>query len=278
MTTMPLRRIHSLPVRRSIARVSGLASKATMTRLIAAEVLLGEQRQPAAATAVPVRVPELGGNEVWLRPRSRDRAALEFLHSRHHLPPPGLAGPIRHAAVFGAHIGLLAADLAARYPQAQVLGVEADHDNAVLARRNLAHIAGRCTLEEAAVWHRDEKLTLAWIPDAWGQEVTGPGTGDKPGRRTRTRSIDAVDAGNLLAAFTGSAPVDYLLVNIESAWHEMLRHGEWTRKVRSIKIEIQDHYDEAVPMLETLGYQARLQRLSWGAFVTGIRSADSTPD
>jgi FkbM family methyltransferase len=203
--------------------------------------------------------------------------ALEFLHYGHHLPPPGLGGPVRHAAVFGANIGLLAADLATRYPQARVLVVEADHDNAVLARRNLAHLAGRCTLEETAVWHRDETLTLAWVPDAWGQAVTGPATGHEPGRRTGSRhvdAVDAVDAGDLLAAFTGSAPVDYLLVNIESAWHEMLRHGQWTQNVRSIKIEIQDHYDEAVPMLETLGSQARLQPLSWGAFATGIRPAD----
>jgi FkbM family methyltransferase len=270
---MPLRRIHSMPFRQSIARVSGLASKATMTRLAAAEVLLGEQRQPPAATAVPVRVRELGGNVVWLRPRSRDRAALEFLHLRHHLPPPGLAGPVRHAAVFGANIGLLAADLASRYPQARVLGVEADHDNVLIARRNLARFGGRCTLEEAAVWHRDETLAFAWVPDAWGQEVTSAaGNGSAPGGGTR--HIDAVDAGRLLAAFTGSAPVDYLLVNIESAWHEMLRHGQWTRNVRCIKIEIQDHYDEAVPMLETLGYTARLKRLSWGAFATGIHPAD----
>jgi hypothetical protein len=41
--------------------------------------------------------------------------------------------------------------------------------------------------------------------------------------------------------------------------------------VRCIRIEIQDHYDEAVPLLEALGYQATLQRLDWGAFVTGIR-------
>jgi len=51
----------------------------------------------------------------------------------------------------------------------------------------------------------------------------------------------------------------------------MLKHGEWTRNVRCIKIEIQDHYDEAVPLLEALGYRAQLQRLNWRAFVTGIR-------
>ena len=280
------RRIHSLPYRQSITRVSGLASKATMTRLVAAEALLGEQCEPAADTAVPVRVRELGGNPVWLRPRSRDRAALEFLHVGHHVPPAGLSRPVRHAAVFGAHIGLLAADLAARYPHARVLGVEADHDNAVLARRNLARLGGRCTLREAAVWHRDETLSFAWEPDAWGQIVTGPVPGDAvpgnggPGNGgagssgpAAVRHIDAIDAATVLAGFTGSAPVDYLLVNIETGWHEMLRHGQWTANVHCIKIEIQDHYDEAAPLLEALGYRARLQRLSWGAFATGIRSS-----
>ena len=60
LARVPWRRIHSLPYRRSIAQVSGLASKATMTRLVAAEAILGEQNQPAADTAVPVRVKELG--------------------------------------------------------------------------------------------------------------------------------------------------------------------------------------------------------------------------
>ena len=273
LARVPWRRIHSLPYRRSIAQVSGLASKATMTRLVAAEAILGEQNQPAADTAVPVQVKELGGSIVWLRPRSRDRAALEFLHLGHHLPPAELTGRVRYAAVFGANIGLLLADLASRYPHGRLLGVEADHDNALLARRNLAHLSSRCILEEAAVWYRDETLTLAWTPDSWGQEVTGA-AGNGSASRTGTRhvdAVDAVDAGNLLAAFSGVAPVDYLLVNIESAWYEMLRHGQWSANVRCIKIEIQDHYDEAVPLLEALGYRAQLQRLSWGAFATGIR-------
>jgi hypothetical protein len=137
-----------------------------------------------------------------------------------------------------------------------------------VARRNLAYLGGRCPVVQAAVWYRDERLGLCWEADAWGQEVTAgppPTAGDDGG------VVDAVDAGRLLGEFSGAAPVDYLLVSIESAWYEMLRHGEWTRNVRCIRIEIQDHYDEAVPLLEALGYQATLQRLGWGAFVTGIR-------
>lgn len=262
-------RIHSLRYRQSIARVSGLGSKATMSRLLTTEAFLGERHQPAADTAVPVRVARMGGNVVWLRPRSSDRLALEFVDYGYHLPPAGLSGPVRHIAVFGANIGLLMADLAGRHPQARVLGVEADHDNAALARRNLSSLASRCILEEKAVWHHDETLALAWEPDAWGQIVTGSVL--RNGSAGNERDIDAVDAANLLTAFAGPAPVDYLLVNIESAWYEMLRHGRWTANVRCIKIEITDHYDEAVPLLETLGYRAQLQRLDWGAFAIGIK-------
>ena len=98
-------RIHSLPYRQSIARLSGLGSQVRMTRMLAEEAFLGERHQPAADTAVPVRVRELGGNVVWLRPRSTDRLALEFVGYGHHLPPAELTGPVKHIAVFGANIG-----------------------------------------------------------------------------------------------------------------------------------------------------------------------------
>ena len=267
MPRMVRGRIRSLQYRsRSIGRVSGLRSKALMTRLVAGEILRGESDQPAADTAVPVRVRGLDGRAVWLRPRSTDRAALEFLYLGYHLPPAELAGPVGHIAVFGANIGLLLGDLAARYPGARLLGAEPDQDNAAVARRNLAHLGERCSLVKAAVWHRNERLTLSWESEAWGQALTDPAQNGGG-----MLQIDAADAGSMLGEFSGRAPVDYLLVNIETAWYEMLRHGEWTRNVRCIKIEIADHYNEAVPLLEALGYQAQLQRLSWGAFVTGIR-------
>lgn len=260
-------RLRSLQFRfQSVRRVSGLRSKALMTRLAAGEVLRGERDQPAAGTAVPVRVRDLDGRAVWLRPRSSDRAALEFLYQGFHLPPAELAGPAGHIAVFGANIGLLLSDLAARNPGARLLGAEPDQDNAAVARRNLAHLGDRCALLETAVWYRDERLTLSWDPDAWGQILA-----NRAQNGSGTHQIDAVDAGKLLAEFSGQAPVDYLLINIECAWHEMLRHGEWTRNVRCIKIEIEDHYDEAVRLLQALGYQAELQRLDWGAFAVGIR-------
>jgi FkbM family methyltransferase len=262
--------------------VTGLVSKMKVARLVVAEAFRPEQERPAARTAVPVRVKSMDGRVVWLRPRSSDRFAFEFLYQGYHLPPEP-TGRVAQIAVLGANIGLLLGDLADRYPDARLLGLEPDPDNATLARRNLAHLGARCTLLEAAAWYRDEQLALSWDSDAWGQTLAhsldSGGAAVAPQADAVTAGevrVDAIDVGRLLDAFGNRGPIDYLLVNIESAWYEMLKHGEWTRNVRCIKIEIADHYDEAVSLLEALGYRAQLRRLDWGAFVTGVRP-DSRP-
>ena len=120
--------------------------------------------------------------------------------------PAELAGPVGHIAVFGANIGLLAAGLAGRYPHARLLAAEPGRDNAALARRNLAHLGVRCTLAEAALWYRDERLTLSWQPDAWGQALAGQPHHN--GNGATTIRLDAIDAGKLLGGFSGQAPVE----------------------------------------------------------------------
>jgi hypothetical protein len=74
-------------------------------------------------------------------------------------------------------------------------------------------------LLEAAIWHRNERLTLSWDPDAWGQARTNRPQNGGGG----AVHVDGVDATKLLGEFSGRAPVAYLLVNIESAWYEMFK-------------------------------------------------------
>jgi hypothetical protein len=69
----------------SLRRTAGLASKVGMLRLLVLTALLPERARPPAQTAVPVKVAAYG-QEVWLRPRSRDLAAFDFIEERHHLP------------------------------------------------------------------------------------------------------------------------------------------------------------------------------------------------
>jgi FkbM family methyltransferase len=209
------------------------------------------------------------GQDVWLRPRSSDLAAFDFVEERYHLPPE-VDPPVEHIAVLGANIGLLVIDLAARYPAARLLAVEPDPQNAALARRNLAPLGARCTFVEAAAWHETAELELSWTRDAWGFNLSRNVSAAERSRGSYL--VEAVDVGVLLDEFTTGQPVDYVFVNIESAWYELLRHGAWTDNVRSLKIEIVDHFAEAVPMLQSLGYRAHLERLSWGAYAVGIRA------
>jgi FkbM family methyltransferase len=206
--------------------------------------------------------------EIWLRPRSSDLAAFDFVEERHHLPPE-IDPPVEHIAVLGANIGLLLVDLAARYPAARLLAVEPDPENAAVARRNLAPLGDRCAFVEAAAWYEDTELELSWTRDAWGFNLSRNVSADE--RARGSYMVAAVDARTLFDEFTAGLPLDYVFVNIESAWYELLQRGAWTRNVRSLKIEIVDHFEEAVPMLESLGYRAHLDRLSWGAYAVGIR-------
>ncbi|WP_232664336.1 hypothetical protein [Pseudonocardia sp. TRM90224] len=256
-------------VRRRLASMRQTSDPSSGLRMakLGVEMVRPDLAQPVAQTAVPLRVKDLEGDPVRLRPRSRDGNAFDMVFQEGlHLPPPEIDGPLGRIAVFGANIGLPLADLGMRYPSARLLGVEPDAENAVLARANVAPLGDRCTIVEAAVWWEDATLTVSWTHDAWGFDLAEAA---EPG--TPTEVIEAVAAQRLLDGFAGGKPVDYLLVNIESAWHELLSHGEWTRDVRCIKIEVQTRYDDAVPLLERLGYTARMERLGWGAFAIGVK-------
>jgi FkbM family methyltransferase len=250
---------------RTIARPSDARSRLHVARLTAESALGLHHAQADPQSAVPVHV--AANRTIWLRPRSHDITAFEFLlEEDHHLPPPELTGPVRHIAVLGANIGLLLADLADRYLAARLLGVEPDPGNAAVARRNLARLGDRAVLVEAAAADRDGTLTMSWGHDAWGLQNAGAESA-APG----TRTVPARDTKAMLREFAPDAAVDYVLVCIEGAWYDLLRHGEWTRDVRAIKVEIQDHYDEAVPLLESLGFRACIEPLRWGAYVVGVR-------
>src|SRR5215216_4904314 len=87
-------------VREAVAHVPGelaaLAdsrSRLRLLRLRCEQVLRGEQPDPVASAAVPVRVKALGGGELYIRPRSSDIDMIWCTYAANwHLPPPELRG------------------------------------------------------------------------------------------------------------------------------------------------------------------------------------------
>ncbi|MBA2308322.1 MAG: hypothetical protein H0W01_03230 [Pseudonocardiales bacterium] len=89
---------------RTVTRVSDVPSRVRMLRMVIDSILGRVTPQPVAEAAVPVRVRELGDRRVWLRPRSHDREAFEYLEEGHHLPPAEMSAAPQHIAIFGANI------------------------------------------------------------------------------------------------------------------------------------------------------------------------------
>jgi FkbM family methyltransferase len=183
----------------------------------------------------PIRVKDLGDVVLWCRPGTVDYITLwDTFFYQYHLPLRPLAN-VRRVVDLGANIGLTALSFALRYPQADVLAVEMDANNATLCARNLAPFSPRCQVLQAAVWsnsgaieYEDDSIHLA------GHRVSNLGTvfgGTK--KRAPAKTIDEI-----FRQFD-ITHVDYLKIDIEGAEAEVFR-GQmgWARQVRSLGVEI----------------------------------------
>src|SRR3954452_929666 len=131
-----------------------------------------DRRRARLGPLVALRVRPLGGETVWIRPGTSDASVLrDTFFDRYHVPPGGLR-PVRSILDLGSNIGLTVADLAVRFPDARVLGVELDRSNAALAARNIAPWRDRAEVLHAAVWTSSGEVAYAGDPwEEWGFKV-----------------------------------------------------------------------------------------------------------
>lgn len=117
------------------------------------------RRPPHPREPVTLALRPLSGRSVLVRPGTSDVLVLfETFIGGFHTVPEELSEPVRLILDLGANIGLTVADFVERFPAAKILGVELDHDNAVLAGRNTAAYGPRCEIVHAAVWPTNEEL------------------------------------------------------------------------------------------------------------------------
>jgi FkbM family methyltransferase len=196
---------------------------------------------------LPVRVRALGGDVVWIRPGSSDRmVVMDTFLRRLHLPPDG--ADVRTILDLGGNTGLTARHFAHRYPRAAILCVEMDPENAELARRNLASVRERARVIEAAAWSCSGSVSYSLAPGAeWAARIQWGGD-----RRALAMSLDEITRG--------LERIDYVKMDVEGSEAELLgAPGEWTRKVRDIKVEVHEPYsiDRCVADLRRAGFDAR---------------------
>jgi FkbM family methyltransferase len=122
------------------------------------------------------------GRTVFIRHATGDVVTLgEVFDKPDYAPPPpvrALLGAAPRILDLGANIGLFGAYALGLWPEAEVIGYEADADNAAVHRRTLEANPGRWTLVQAAATARDGTLTfvgggVALSHAAWeGEEGT----------------------------------------------------------------------------------------------------------
>jgi FkbM family methyltransferase len=226
-------------------------------------------RPPKDADTVEVRVRPLNGEPFRLRPSTSDIHAfgdrfIDFFH----LPPAELRDEeLRTIVDLGANIGVSLAALAVRYPEARLLGVEADADNAALARANVAPWSDRCTIRHAACWDRSADLVVEGT-EASGFSVREATPGDPDSMRTvRGESLDTL---------LPDGPIDYVLMEVERTERRLItRNTDWAERVRSIRVECYPDGDyrlaETLADLAALGFRARGEPNPFGGYALGVR-------
>ena len=125
---------------------------------------LREIGHPAGAYPYTLRA---SGAKVRLRHTVPDGATLaEVFHSHDYLPPEALAAALadpRRILDLGANIGLFGIYAATRWPQASIVGYEADPANAAIHEQTIAAngLAGRWRLERMAAGAHDGEIEFA---------------------------------------------------------------------------------------------------------------------
>jgi FkbM family methyltransferase len=220
---------------------------------------------------VELSIAELSGRPVVVREGTADVDTVwdTFIH-RYHLPPARVQRRGMHVVWdLGANIGLTMADMAQRWPEARVVGVEMDSANAELGRSNFHPWSDRGELIEAAVWPEDgEGWYHRWPGGTSAYHLHEPTPGEEPqGPVVPTLSLDT------LLERSGGGPVAFVKMDVEGAERELLRRNtDWAGQVGCIKVEVHGDYsaDDCIADLERLGFAARRDRRHGGA-VIGVR-------
>jgi FkbM family methyltransferase len=149
---------------------------------------------------------------------------------RHSVPP-------RTIIDLGANVGYATVWYHARYPEARIVAVEPEADNARTARINVdlaCGNGGRVVVEETAIWHTDSYVKITNPKgSAWGFKVHEAEAGEQGAFRATTMSA--------IMDRNGMNTVDLVKIDIEAGERFLFaKNTEWLDRVNSIVIELHD--------------------------------------
>jgi FkbM family methyltransferase len=198
------------------------------------------------------------GRSVYLRSGTSDEQGWHDVFDpdrAFHVPPAEMPTP-RTVLDLGANIGLTAAHYRALWPEAVIVAVEMDRENAGLARRNFNGIVFQ---KAVSGWGGRQAYDPSVSADAY---ALGPVAGD-----LHERTVWTMGLLSLVVAFFGDAPVDFVKMDVEGSEWEMLEaaaQGWWPSHMQHLLVEFHDEPRDGpkivargVEALEAIGYDAR---------------------
>jgi FkbM family methyltransferase len=205
---------------------------------------------------VRVRVRPLGGREVWLRPDTTDAVTLrDTFRDGVNVPAELASRSVRWALDLGANIGITVLQTAFLHPEAHVVAVELDPDNAELARRNCADLGDRVTILQGAVWTEDGEVAYERERgNEYGFRVVQGSSGPRTG---------ALSTATIVSHVPPEERIDYVKMDIEGVEASLLA-GEaagWTERVDLIGLQVHDPYTlaDCARDLAALGFRPRVE-------------------
>ena len=187
-----------------------------------------------------------------VRPGTMDAITLwDVFHEKYHMPMSDLVcdGWI---ISLGANVGYATAHLAHQFPNANIVAVELDRDNAIMAEKNTALLRDRCHIVNAAVWVTDDEEISYGGEDVHDLSIIQDRVDVASQKVAKTVTIK-----RLMKDFNIES-VDYLKMDIEGAEAELMKGDtSWLEHVRAINIEVHSppaDYDTIKEVLERNGF------------------------
>ncbi len=211
---------------------------------------------------IAIKVKMMNGRPLICRTGTSDATVLRDTFSGlYHLP----RHPLHPAATIvdlGANVGYVAAHYAELYPDAHILGVELDPNNAEMARRNLDQYGSRCSVLTAAIWWHEGTVQYGGTREHSFKVIQDTGQLTPQGDNAIAKAMTMDNVLDIL----GVDRIDFLKVDIEGAEFEIFRNSpSWLMAVDSINVEIHDgdRIDEIGSALRSSGFIVERDHLHW---------------
>jgi FkbM family methyltransferase len=171
---------------------------------------------------------------VWCRPGTTDsRVFYQIFILREYSCLDDLAG-VDLIVDCGANVGYSSAYFLSRHPEARVIAVEPDPENAKMLERNLRPFGDRAKVVRAAVWSHAAGLVIDESAGGgeWAVQV-------RECREGEAATIQATTVGAILAE-SGEAVISLLKMDVEGAEAVVFtgNYREWLDRTENLVIEL----------------------------------------